>query len=98
MIEKSLIYKGFCGSLKIYLTQTAAKSRLPFRKSATFPCKKSLFSGANPSSVTFWLLRYAPPSLTIRRAADFESTTPVATNRSTQLGISFNEIEVDGNS
>ena len=33
-------------------------------------------------------MRYAPPSLTIRRAADFESTTPVATNKSTQVGIS----------
>ena len=34
----------------------------------------------------------------MRRAADFESTTPVATNRSTQDGISFREICVDGNS
>ena len=34
----------------------------------------------------------------MRRAADFESTTPVATNRSTQDGISVREISVEGSS
>ena len=81
------------------MSSIAARSLLPFLKTAYFPHKKSFFEGAKSSPLIFTLLRYAPPSLTMRRAADFESTTPAAVMRSTHVGISsFLEIVARGNS
>ena len=81
------------------VSSTAAISLLPLRKSAYFPHKKWLFSSRKSSDVTFSLLRYAPPSFTMRLAADLESTTPVAASKSTHVGnSSFAEMLVRGNS
>src|SRR5699024_2414737 len=62
---------------------TTARVRRPRRSNAQRPANRSDVARRYSGSLSLTLLRYAPPSVMVRRAAPRPCTRPVAANRST---------------